>query len=134
MSNHSVLRWFLILADLKNVKSEFMFKMALEDEPKLSEKQNEAIEKMVTGFHMGERVDKFVTENYMPFLADELEHEDEKCYHSGEPITDAMSCVLDRAKQAYLSVEAFKTLNRKVFEKKTVVKKKKSAKLVKEEN
>jgi len=122
MNNQKTLRWFLILADISKLNSDFMFKMALLES--LTEKQEEAVAKMVTGFRMESRVDKFTTDSCDPYLADELEHEDETCAHSGVPITDDTPCVLDKSRQAYLSVEAFKALYKKTVE----VKPKKSAK------
>ena len=89
-----------------------------------SEKQLDALTRVVEALKLEEKINKYDCDGYMPFLNDELEYDDDNtnCYITGDNLMDEM-CFLDTYEQKFMSVEAFKTKQRRAYVKKVKVKK-----------
>ena len=119
-------KWFITLELYgKNFDDKFI-RSVVESDDDATEKQMEALTRVVEALDIKTKVDKYITTDKKPILDEELEmdinDENSTCYVSGDFLGED-KCVFDGLKQRFMSVESFKEQCRKPYVKKTKTKK-----------
>jgi NH3-dependent NAD+ synthetase len=111
MSDIATAKWFVVLGLSGGLDMSFV-KSILDKTGELTESQSASLKKCVESLKMAERVNKFDVANSTPYLADEVEFDEDSICSATNTILDDVNVIVSEGK--FYGVEAWKLSHKSV--------------------